>query len=127
MESDRRLDLRRHFLHRQRDGSLLQVEADTRLFQGNSPRDLFNSGILTGTIRLAVGVSHWECHPAGDEMLYLLSGGLRLELTGADENEAQNLTPGDAIVIPAGRWHRAVVDTPSDVLFMTPLTNSQVR
>lgn len=59
-----------------------------------------------------------ERHLDGDELLYLISGAMRLALMDdADNIEEIPLHPGDAILVPQGRWHRLIVDQPSQYLY----------
>lgn len=62
----------------------------------------------------------WERHPAGEEVVVLLSGRVDLvqDLGGVEHVVA--LTPGRAVVNPAGVWHTARVHEPGAALFITP-------
>jgi mannose-6-phosphate isomerase-like protein (cupin superfamily) len=63
---------------------------------------------------------HWEMHPAGEEVLVLLEGSLRLWLEHADGHlEALDPKPGATIVVPRGAWHRAVRQQGVKMLFIT--------
>lgn len=50
-----------------------------------------------------------ERHLDGDELLYLISGGMRLVLMDDGGSEELELTPGDAVLVPQGRWHRLII------------------
>lgn len=63
---------------------------------------------------------YWERHPSGDELVYLLSGDVELLLDDGRERRALTLGVGEAAVVRAGTWHRAVVHAPSRLLFVTP-------
>ena len=68
----------------------------------------------------------WECHPAGDEIVVLLSG--RCEFLSNTENSTQTLLltePGDYAVVPQGVWHTAKIAEMAKVLFITPGENTQ--
>ena len=62
----------------------------------------------------------WERHPAGEEVVVLVSGRMDLlqEVDGAERRVP--LTPGMAVVNPKGAWHTADVHEPSVALFITP-------
>jgi quercetin dioxygenase-like cupin family protein len=64
--------------------------------------------------------SSWERHPAGDELVFLISGRMRMiqEIDGAER--PQVLGPGEAIINPKGVWHTVDVLEPGHVLFITP-------
>jgi uncharacterized RmlC-like cupin family protein len=68
-----------------------------------------------------------ELHPDADELLYLLSGRIRvrLELEGGDR-EAE-VRPGQALAIPRGTWHRIIVDEPGQLINVTPGPGGQHR
>ena len=68
----------------------------------------------------------WECHPAGDEIVVLLSG--RCEFLLKTENSTKTLLltePGDYAVVPQGVWHTAKIAEMAKVLFITPGENTQ--
>ncbi len=69
----------------------------------------------------------WERHPAGEEVVVLLSGRVDLiqEIDGAERLVA--LRPGQAVVNPTGIWHTAVVHEPGTALFITPGRGTEVR
>ncbi|GGR09891.1 cupin domain-containing protein [Streptomyces netropsis] len=69
-----------------------------------------------------VHADHWEVHPAADEVVSCLTGGIRLylrpEQPGEEEQEIK-LTAGTAAVVPRGRWHRIELDAPGDIMAVT--------
>lgn len=71
--------------------------------------------------------SHWEMHPAGDEVVVLLSGAVDLILEEEGGERRVELRGREAYVIPQGRWHRAVVHRPGDALFVTRGAGTQHR
>ena len=66
---------------------------------------------------------HWEMHPAGDELVTVLSGQIRIFLRpegpSAGEEEPVTLAAGSAFVMPRGRWHRIEVPGPSRLMAIT--------
>ncbi|MEM8766633.1 MAG: cupin domain-containing protein [Pseudomonadota bacterium] len=69
------------------------------------------------------GVSAWERHPAGDELVMVCEGETALSLILNGEEVIRELKAGELIVVPAGTWHRfnsagvklmAVTPQPSD-------------
>jgi mannose-6-phosphate isomerase-like protein (cupin superfamily) len=68
-----------------------------------------------------------EVHPDADELLYLVSGRIRvrLELEGGDL-EAR-VGPGQCLVVPRGTWHRIIVDEPGQLINVTPGPGGQSR
>ena len=73
------------------------------------------------------GWVHWEMHPAGDELVYLLSGAIDVVLQEGTDERRIELRSRAAGIIPRGVWHRAIVHTPSDLLFITRGAGPQHR
>jgi quercetin dioxygenase-like cupin family protein len=69
----------------------------------------------------------WERHPAGDELVVLLSGRVDLvqELDG--QQRVITLTPGMAVINPPGVWHTADVHEPGQALFITAGRGTETR
>lgn len=76
-------------------------------------------GILVSQFVSDVDWENWEMHPKGDEVVYLLDGEVTLILESEGRTDEVRLTSGQAIVVPARVWHRALVHVPSRMLFMT--------
>jgi mannose-6-phosphate isomerase-like protein (cupin superfamily) len=66
----------------------------------------------------------WEMHPEGDELLLLASGSLMVEFRDANLVSTGPLRPFSAIVVPAGVWHRLIVQAPSTLIAITPRRNT---
>jgi len=63
----------------------------------------------------------WERHPAGDEVVLLLSGAVRFRIrTEQDEVLVELASPGAYVVIPRGQWHTAETQQSAKLLFITP-------
>jgi uncharacterized cupin superfamily protein len=69
----------------------------------------------------------WERHPAGEELVVLLSGRVDVvqDVDGAEQTVA--LRPGTAMINPRGVWHTATVHEPGDALFVTPGQGTEHR
>jgi mannose-6-phosphate isomerase-like protein (cupin superfamily) len=69
----------------------------------------------------------WERHPAGDEVVVLLSGRVDVvqEIDGSER--VVELRPGQALINPAGVWHTARVHEPGMALFVTPGRGTEAR
>ena len=76
--------------------------------------------------RCTIGVSsfstesHWERHPAGDELLYLLEGEVDITTLTEDGPVYANARAGSLFICPQGRWHRLSPRSPVSLLFATP-------
>lgn len=69
---------------------------------------------------------NWEMHPAGDEIVCLLTGAVDVVLQDGRCEQHIELRTRATCIIPRGVWHRAIVHVPSDVLFVTPGEGTQV-
>lgn len=63
----------------------------------------------------------WEMHPAGEEIVCLLSGEARLVLDHGERREEIALDePLAYAIVPRGTWHTAKIRTGCTMLFITP-------
>src|SRR6516162_9901072 len=68
----------------------------------------------------------WEIHPAGDEIVCLLSGDVNLVLDRNGIEEIVHLRdPGSFVIVPKGTWHTARTSVPTTMLFVTPGEGTQ--
>ena len=67
-----------------------------------------------------------EMHPDGDEILYLISGHVRVVFPD-DPIDDLDVNPGDGLVIPKGMWHRVDILEPSQIVYLTPGPNNEYR
>jgi mannose-6-phosphate isomerase-like protein (cupin superfamily) len=70
---------------------------------------------------------HWEVHPAGDELVCLLSGAIDLVLEEEGGERVVPLRDRAACIVPRGVWHRGIVHQPGDALFITRGAGTQHR
>ena len=70
-----------------------------------------------------------EMHPDGDEVLYLISGRVRvtLETAAAEALDELEMQPGDGLIVPKGVWHRVDVLEPCQIMYVTPGPRSEFR
>jgi oxalate decarboxylase/phosphoglucose isomerase-like protein (cupin superfamily) len=65
-------------------------------------------------------------HPAGDEVVVLLSGAAEMVLDRGDGKETVSLRqPGSFVIVPKGTWHTARIAEPTSMLFVTPGEGTQ--
>lgn len=69
----------------------------------------------------------WEVHPAGDEIVFLLSGAVDVILDEPDGERVVELRGRSGCIVPRGIWHRGVVHAPGDVLHITPGAGTRHR
>jgi len=85
------------------------------------------AGWLTAVYRFERDTPTWEMHPAGDEVLVLLSGAIDVVLEVAGTNRLVELRERAACLVPRGTWHRQVVRTPGHELAITYGKGTQHR
>jgi mannose-6-phosphate isomerase-like protein (cupin superfamily) len=69
----------------------------------------------------------WERHPAGEEVVVLLSGRVDVIQEIDGEHHRVMLLPGQAMINPRGVWHTADVHEPGQGLFITPGRGTEHR
>ncbi len=67
-----------------------------------------------------------EMHPDGDEVLYLISGKVRVTLE-TDPVQELDMLPGDGMIVPKGIWHRVDIVEPSQIVYLTPGPGGEYR
>ena len=83
-------------------------------------------GMTMGIIAMEHDAPHGgEVHPDGDEILYVISG--RLRVTGDSAPEALELGPGDACIVKKGEWHKVSVLEKTRFIHVTPGPNGDHR
>ena len=84
-------------------------------------------GMTAGIVTMERDAPHGgEVHPDGDEVLYVISGALRV--TGdSNPGESLRLGPGDACIVERGEWHNVHVLEPTQLLHITPGPNGDHR
>ena len=68
-----------------------------------------------------------EMHPDADELLYLVSGRIRLSLELPGGDRQVDVEAGQAIVVPRGTWHQIHAEEPGRLLNITPGPGGQAR
>ncbi len=84
-------------------------------------------GMTVGIITITDDAPHGgEIHPDGDEILYVVSGGL--QVTGeSDPNACIELHTGEACSVPRGEWHRVHELEKTRLVHITPGPNGAHR
>jgi mannose-6-phosphate isomerase-like protein (cupin superfamily) len=85
-------------------------------------------GRLMGVVRRACDSDHWEVHPAGDEILFRLSGEMEVVLISGSRRRHLKLgAKSPCCIVPKGTWHTLLVRKPGTLLFVTPGKGTRVR
>jgi mannose-6-phosphate isomerase-like protein (cupin superfamily) len=88
----------------------------------------FKGRLLVSSFAFAADWTTWEMHPAGDEIVCLLSGRATLVLDRGGRDEIVALAhPGAFAIVPKGTWHTARTGVPTRMLFVTPGEGTQNR
>jgi len=84
-------------------------------------------GLTFGVATMTENSPHGgEMHPDGDEILYLVSGRVRVVFLDGDDSDV-DMQPGDGLVVPKGVWHRVDILEPSQIVYATPGPNNEFR
>jgi oxalate decarboxylase/phosphoglucose isomerase-like protein (cupin superfamily) len=85
-------------------------------------------GRLVSSYHFPASWDSWEKHPAGEELVLLLSGAMELILdTGAQEARYALTNPGEFVIVPRDTWHTADVPAGATALFITPGDGTENR
>jgi mannose-6-phosphate isomerase-like protein (cupin superfamily) len=83
--------------------------------------DNFKGHLLVAKFDFEADWPSWEIHPAGDEIVVLLSGYADMILDQGGSHQVSSLAqPGSFVIVPKGTWHTARISTPTSMLFVTP-------
>jgi mannose-6-phosphate isomerase-like protein (cupin superfamily) len=84
-------------------------------------------GFTFGVAAMSESSAHGgEMHPDGDEVLYLISGRVKVILE-SDPVEEVVMNAGDGLVVPKGVWHQVIIMDPSRIVYLTPGPNNEFR
>jgi mannose-6-phosphate isomerase-like protein (cupin superfamily) len=84
-------------------------------------------GVSIGLAQMSAPPPHnGERHSDGDELLIVIAGRVRVRL---DDEPAESLEvgPGQACIVPKGRWHRVQPLEPTRLIHVTPGPNNGHR
>ena len=85
------------------------------------------SGINVGIVTMETDPPHaGEIHRDGDEIIYLISGALRIE-SDSNPNESLRLEAGESCIIKQGEWHKVYVIEKAQLVYITPGPNNEYR
>ncbi|MGI9203230.1 MAG: cupin domain-containing protein [Woeseiaceae bacterium] len=90
--------------------------------------DNFKGHMLISSFSFDEDWPTWEMHPHGDEFVCLLSGDVELLLRGpAGEQKVRLRSPGSFVIVPKNTWHKAKVNSPAKMIFVTPGQGTENR
>jgi mannose-6-phosphate isomerase-like protein (cupin superfamily) len=108
------------YVHLRSDESAVAMKGGAEFWAGIGERRDLDVGRLMGKSGQSKDWDHWERHPAGEEILTLLSGEMELVLDMPGGEHCVVLTAGQTFVVPRGVWHRGIVRQPGELMFVTP-------
>lgn len=112
-----------HYIHLQDSGRAEPITVTDSfwpdLADGKLPA--LEQGRLVLAFSFAEPWANWECHPAGEEVVVLLSGAVDMVLQEPTGETCIALrSVGDFVLVPQGVWHTARTEVQSTLLFITP-------
>ena len=121
------LDLADTYLHLSDGAAVSTVEVGPNFWTTLRDRTDLQSGRLVVITHAKEDWPIWEMHPAGDEVVSLLSGEVDLVLRDGSRESTVSLRGHATVIVPQGVWHRAIVHEPGDMLFITRGAGTQHR
>ncbi len=130
------LDLSSNYLHIESGGVAVPIAVTPTFWSELISRENMGEGAarvargggwLVVKMRMETTPPHWEMHPAGDEILLVVSGALDVHIEEEDGVRIVEAGAGTACLVPRGRWHRAHVGEPAELVAMTYGEGTQHR
>ena len=121
------LDLESTFVVVEPDHAAIPVAVTPTIFEELDRRfDHFKGRLLVSSFSFESDWGTWEIHPAGDEIVCLLSGDVLMVLDRNGVEETVHLRdPGSFVIVPKGTWHTARTSVATKMLFVTPGEGTQ--
>lgn len=116
-------DIANTFLHVGESGKIDEIPVSESFWTdlANNAFPQLEQGRLMSAFTFSEPWSTWERHPAGEELVLLISGAATLVLEEASVERAVSLsTPGAYVLVPRNVWHTARTSEPTTMLFLTP-------
>jgi mannose-6-phosphate isomerase-like protein (cupin superfamily) len=114
------MDLKSTFVVVNPDFSTLPVAVTPTVWQELNQRFAgFKDRVLVSCFSFDSDWDTWEMHPAGDEIVCLISGRASFEFEGRG-HVGELGRPGEFLIVPRGTWHTAHTREPTTMLFVTP-------
>ena len=107
------------FVHLPDGPAATLLELTPTFWQDLAARTDLQGGRLVSAYRFTEDWASWERHPAGDELVFPLSGAMDFVVDDGRTERTVSLRGRAAVVVPRGAWHTARVLEPSDALFVT--------
>ena len=119
MASDAAQPLTETYLELRNDGSVGRIAVTPEFWQELMTGKRQLEGRLVMAFEVSEDMAHWEKHPAGDEVLLLMSGAVTVILEQAGGEQRVEVSAGEAYCVPRDTWHRIEVRQAGKIVFMT--------
>jgi len=108
------------YLHLGPEGTAVPLEVNESFWQKLTTGgfDHLGPGRLVSTYDFTADWESWEQHPAGEEVVILISG--EIEFVLEPDRKIKLSRPGQFLLVPRGAWHTANIAQQAKVLFITP-------
>jgi mannose-6-phosphate isomerase-like protein (cupin superfamily) len=122
-----KVELVAHDLHRALSGlPELAISAQTTEEEADAAtRSLTTLGPCTLGVMRYSGLTPWERHPDGDELLHVLEGAVDVTVLADDGPRQVSLHAGSVFVCPKGLWHRQLPRPSVTMLYGTPTKHGE--
>ena len=107
-------------IHLAPDQSMAALAPDGETWRRRAEVREFHDGRVLGVFDYVATWAYWERHPVGVEFVHVLSGSVVFHLDDRHGRRAVGLVAGQSLLVPEGAWHRAEMDGPASMLFVTP-------
>jgi quercetin dioxygenase-like cupin family protein len=104
----------------------LAISAETTAQEADAAtRSITSLGPCTLGVMRYSGLTPWERHPDGDELLHVLEGAVDVTVLTDDGPRQVSLDAGAVFVCPKGLWHRQLPRPSVTMLYGTPTKNGE--
>ncbi|MFN3231593.1 MAG: cupin domain-containing protein [Alphaproteobacteria bacterium] len=121
------LDLKETYLHLTDGPEVIELPVTDTFWQELPTRDDLGGGRLVSAYVFTEDWGSWEMHPAGEEVVCMLSGAADMHLEEPAGVRVVELRGSGAVIVPRGVWHTAKVHEPSHMLFITRGEGTEIR
>ena len=118
------IDLAQTYVQLRDNGDAVPLEVGDDFWEIVEER--YGAGRLISVFETSTGFD-WEMHPAGDELIVLLSGSIDIILEEGARERTIALRGRTACVVPRGVWHRSIAHEKSQVLHITAGRGTEKR
>lgn len=112
--------MRDRVAHLGEDGSAETFPLNESFWADLAAGKLFRGGWLVSKYDFSGRWAHWEMHPNGEELIYLLGGSVDFTFDRPDGPVTTTLDgPGTYLIVPRGTWHIGEAADACSILVVT--------